>query len=463
VELQDVHVKLAKLHPENYGTLSAIVLHLMRHVMVTPSNVPGYVVKALQILNYDSVVDRFGMFFVDDLDPSDMERLNINLGAKDGDQIKREYKTALKAIHGVKPKRPQRNLALASPYASTQYPWGEAVSWSLLQQLCKDCPTELLRPFDFANIDLSPDRSEAVENLFITFTRQAWLGVQESFVPAALRPDPADLEEAINVWTCQRVLQLLPNRSTFLPSTFGLEGAPKRKGQGVSFESLRVTFFPLQGATFKASIWKDYASGSGYIKTYWDYIENNKDEPDAIEELHSGLEEVFRHLQCLPQMQNDHSIIWHGSDGSVCFLTNSLYYRVKSISSRERAGQEGAQRPQVSSAELQRRLEPNRPANNQLKRRKLEERSRRSKDFREPPRKQRRIQKPPPSSTTSASRRSSVVYSDSEQGASYNHMRASARESIMRGEGNQEIEISDSWTSTSSFHSPSPSFGSDEI
>jgi hypothetical protein len=92
MELQDVHRKLAITRSQNYGTLTAMILHLMRNIMVNPSNVPSYVQSILNMLHQRVVMDRFGMFWIDDLDPDDMECIDMNLGQKDGSEIAQDHK-----------------------------------------------------------------------------------------------------------------------------------------------------------------------------------------------------------------------------------------------------------------------------------------------------------------------------------------------------------------------------------
>jgi hypothetical protein len=131
-ELQDVHRKLAITHPQNYGTLTAMILHLMRNIMVNPSNVPSYVQSTLNMLHQRVVMDRFGMFFIDDLDPDDMEYIDINLGQKDGSEIAQDHKLTL-ATNLTTTKRKDRGIQLVAARISSEYPWGETISWSMLQ------------------------------------------------------------------------------------------------------------------------------------------------------------------------------------------------------------------------------------------------------------------------------------------------------------------------------------------
>jgi hypothetical protein len=385
-ELQDIHQKLAVARPQNYGTLTALIFHLMRNVMVTPSNIPSYVQSTLKMLSQRAVVEKFGMFFVDDLDPQDMERIYVNLGQKDGSEIGREHKRALATMQAPK-KAKDKGIQLISSRVSTEYPWGETISMSMLQRLCKQHPVDFLRRFDFENLDIQSSQEifEITEDLFISFTKDTWLGLHETFLPAGIRPKPSNLKEAMDIWACQKIIGLLGGKSTFLPSTFQLEGAPKKKNSDVSFRELRALFFPSQNKQheFKPNtLWAGYMEPSGYIGKYWEVFEEKKDIIDAIQE---SLDEIFGQLQCLPQSTADSTGIWHATDGLVCFLTNPFYYRVKSINSMERQTKIGPQRPQVSAAELRKRLNPGIIIPRKRKRKLTKTKTSKSKNYRPPP------------------------------------------------------------------------------
>jgi hypothetical protein len=340
-------------------------------------------------------MERFGMFFIDDLDPEDMERINVNLGQKDGSEIVREHKRALATMLSTK-KTKGREIHLVDSRISTEYPWGETISWSMLQRLCKQHPVDFLRQFNFETVDIgqrSQEIGEVTEDLFITFTKDTWLSFHESFLPAGIRPKPANLKEAMEVWACQKILALLGGKSTFLPSTYQLEGAPKKKNSDVSFQELRLLFFPSPNKNFKPNtIWEGYTEPSGYIRRYWEVLEAKKDVPDVIDGIHEMLDEIFGKLQCLPQSTGDSSI-WHATDGLVCFVTNTSCYRIKSVSSMGRPTTIGPQRPQVSTAELRKRLNPGISMPRKRKRDLTKTRSSKSRNYRQPPPKRQKMDK----------------------------------------------------------------------
>jgi hypothetical protein len=386
IELYDLHCKFVLKRPDNYGTLSALILQLMRAVMVTPSNIPPYVQSALSMLHQSRVMERFGMFFIDDLDPDDMERINVNLGHQDGAEIKRDYRAALATRNP--PKKDQgRGMQLTEPYSAEIYPWGETMPWRMLQRLCKDHPAEFLRRFDFHEINVGSEPLDLIiENLFVAFTREAWLGLHESFLPAGVRPEPDRLKDSMEVWTCQNILNCLGGKCTFLPSTYGLEGAPRSKTSNLSPSALRLRFFPDPDQNFKANtIWAGYAEKNGYIRRYWDILNTYRDDPDVVNDR---IVNIISEVQCLPD-SND-SNLWHATGGSVSFLSNPHYYRVKGISATSRRVHLGPQRPQVSLAELRARLNPHDPTSNKRKRSSKNKRSIKNKNYRRPPKKRQR-------------------------------------------------------------------------
>jgi hypothetical protein len=260
---------------------------------------------------------------------------------------------------------------------------------------------DFLRRFNFENVDIgqiSPEILEITQDLFIGFTKDTWLCLHESFLPAGIRPKPSNLKEAMEVWACQKILSLLGGKSTFFPSTYELNGAPKKKNSDVSFKELRTLFFPSPNQHFKPNaIWAVYTEPSGYIWRYWEILEEKKDAPDVIDAIQESLDEIFGQLQCLPQSTSDG--IWHPKAGSVCFLTNPFYYRVKSINSMGRQTlMTGPQRPQVSIAELRKRLNPGITISRKRKinstKTKTLAGSSKSRKYRHPPKKKQRMNSP---------------------------------------------------------------------
>jgi hypothetical protein len=160
----------------------------MRTVMVNPSNIPSYVESALKTLCQREVMARFKMFFIDDLDPDNMERIFINLGQKDHSDIVRAHKNAL-ATKPATQEVKARGMQLVPSCQPTEYPWGETVSWPTLQRLCKLHPVDFVRKFDFETIHPTHNSQEILdtaEDIFVSFTKDTWLSLHEAFLPAGI-------------------------------------------------------------------------------------------------------------------------------------------------------------------------------------------------------------------------------------------------------------------------------------
>lgn len=362
--------------------------------MVTSSKIASYVGSALNRLHQGGVIERFGMFFVDDLDPNNMECININLGVEDSCDVIRDHKAALAARCPAKTKN-GGGIQLTESHITDDHPWGETISWGLLQKLCKHHPVDFLRKFKFQETDFGSgpvDVIEAIETVFIDFTREAWLSIHESFLPAGVRPHPNNLQDSMEVWTCQDILTRLGGRCTFFPSSYGFDVTPKAKDSDVSFKALRSLFFPSPDQSFKENtIWAGYSEKNGYIGKYWDVLEAYKDYPDKVHALHQGLDDIFEQVQCLPKTMAG-SNLWHATQGSVCFLINSSYYRIKAISTTTIKSHLGPQRPQVSTAELRKRLDPYNSTAKKRKRNTNNKRSMKQKNVRKPPKKRQRME-----------------------------------------------------------------------
>src|ERR1700728_3314532 len=67
-ELQNVQTHLSKYRPANYGTMTAVLMHMIRHIPHSPVAQTGYLRDALRDLRFHEVMDRFGTFFLHDLD-----------------------------------------------------------------------------------------------------------------------------------------------------------------------------------------------------------------------------------------------------------------------------------------------------------------------------------------------------------------------------------------------------------
>src|ERR1700679_2189360 len=67
-EIRNVQLHLSKFRPKNYGTITSVLMHMMRHIPHAPVVKARYLKDALRDLYFNQVMERFGTFFLHDLD-----------------------------------------------------------------------------------------------------------------------------------------------------------------------------------------------------------------------------------------------------------------------------------------------------------------------------------------------------------------------------------------------------------
>ena len=382
VELQNVQITLAQLQPSNYGTMSAIILHLMRFIMVTPRISHKFLRQALQHLQFRTISDRFGMFFLHKLKIK--EGLLEDILSEDTQEVRLTYAKALTK----KKAQPAHPHKMDDANDRKAYPWGPSPSWTRIQELLDTEPESFLRKWKPDSNWKEPNHQQCTD-LFILFTRDLWLSLAEGFASLALLPKPKTLEEAMQSWTVPKIKQILGEHyCRFTACAHGLTGKlPPNLQNHTSFLSRRTTFFPdvLVEISGK-SIWKPYTQNHGYISKYHNYIKEWRDE--EVMQLNEDLDMIFSHLQCLPP-STSHSI-WTATRGKVIFVTNSTYYKVESVGGTRQADDynERPKRPQASIPQLKKRLHKEHSGGSVMASQgttKTKEKSKKSRGRRQPP------------------------------------------------------------------------------
>jgi len=67
-ELQNIQIHFSKYRLANYGTIMGLLMHMLRNMPHSPVAQTGYLRDALRDLHFDMVMDRFGTFFLHELD-----------------------------------------------------------------------------------------------------------------------------------------------------------------------------------------------------------------------------------------------------------------------------------------------------------------------------------------------------------------------------------------------------------
>ncbi|KAF8816245.1 hypothetical protein BYT27DRAFT_7208844 [Phlegmacium glaucopus] len=216
----------------------------------------------------------------------------------------------------------------------------------------------------------------------------------------------------MEVWSCQNILARLGGKCNFFPSSYRLEGKRLKPN----------------------SIWAGYLEQNGYIGRYWEILETYKDDANILQMLHEGMDKVFEQVQCLPK-GNTPSNLWHGM----------------AVSATARKLAPGPQRPQVSKAELQRRLDPSNSASKKRKRSLKKNQSTKKKNYRQPPKKQQRMIQP-------TSTQKSTQQAESEEGKNSSSDATDSDGHTTNTSGSTDSS-SDSYTEYCTFTYPMESIG----
>jgi hypothetical protein len=372
VELENTQLHLARNRPTNYGTMTSVIMYLIRHIMVTPTIRNTFLNEALRDLRYASVMERFGIFFLHDLKLRNGVLYLRELPQEDPIEVVHLYGASLKSRMATVIDRPHRLIETTQQ----DYPWGADPSWSRIQQLLETEPENFLGKWKLDDDWMDPEHFLS-EQLFILFTTQLWLSITEQFVSAGVLPNPITLEDAMETWTISSIHSILgPTLCRFLPSSNGLQGKlPPNQHHQLSFRQRRTLYFPDPATEINNnSIWHPYTEKSGYIFTYHQYLREWANE-DVIR-LHNNLDNIFHQLQCLPLtlVHNKNKSIWSATSGKVNFITNSKFYPIREVGKGvTQHHSKVAKRPQVSRVVLQKRL---REACGEVAERGIERRSR---------------------------------------------------------------------------------------
>jgi len=321
LELFNVQLHMAKHRSANYGTVTSVLMHLIKLVNHTPIPMAPYLCDALKDLHYDQVVERFGMFFLHELDLRHGTIGGIDLV----DSAACQYDMGRSKL-ARKPPPAKALLTDADPTA--QFPLGSCPTWADIVHVLHHEPLKLVREWMW---DPNIDFNAVASGLFVNFTKHYWLTIQGSALLGDI-PNPRDLEEAMAVWTVSSLVERL-SEVTFLASNHGLRGKfHGKRHQG--FRDWMTVFFPgRHAAAHRHSVWRELAQG-GYIGEYHKVLE-------SIGELErrsltSTLEEIFANLQCIPNALPTTSTspgrLWITSDAKIEFWVNPVHYMIEKVS-----------------------------------------------------------------------------------------------------------------------------------
>jgi hypothetical protein len=337
--LVEHHQSLYHRNPaaSNYGVMTGLFTYLMQSVLFTPTMVNSYVRESLALLNYKATVDRFGMFFLHDLD---MTRDVCLPGVLVKDDLDILRKLGVEGIRGLPNPRadPPRN----DDEEEEAYPIGRKPSWQELITALKVQPWTIMRRWTWPSaLDQYKNAEEgsmmhAASELFQLFTSQIWATLNDSWKKNPELRAPTTLEEALECWTLDQLHKCL-NSYWIIPCNSDIHGdIPGPKAS--SFAS-RSGFYFVEAASKKlGGVWEPLAKAPGFISEYQKQTEELDD--DDVDELNGHLEALFSQCQCLPNSKFDGgSVIWEVRKGDVVLLGNPRFYKLVSVGNSGRRHQ----------------------------------------------------------------------------------------------------------------------------
>jgi hypothetical protein len=301
----------------------------MQSVLFTPTMVNSYVRESLALLNYKASVDRFGMFFLHDLDMTKDICLPGVLVKDDLDILR---KLAVEGMHGLR-------LPHADPPGNDDdeeeaYPIGRTPSWQELNTALKVQPWTIMRRWAWPSaLDRYKGAGEgsmmhAASKLFQLFTSQIWATLNNSWKASPDLHAPTTLQAALECWTLDQLHQCLKTYR-IIPCNSDIHG--NIPGPKAPSFALRSRLYFVQPASKPlGGVWEPLEMAPGFIAEYQTQIEGL--DHDDLDELHGALETLFSHCQCLPNSKFEGgSVLWEVRKGDVVLLGNPRFYKLVSI------------------------------------------------------------------------------------------------------------------------------------
>lgn len=339
--LNEVHETIYRRQPPNYGVLSGLFSNLMQSVMFTPPVVNTYVRESLAALQYKRNCDRFGMFFLDNLDLENSSCIIEGIQQKDDEKVKSILGplTRKPRFARVRRRDDEDDDEDEQDHDFGRYPIGPKPTWNEITSSIESDPTILIPRWEGLPKELE-DYSETERgsikywagSVFVRFTEHLWIALNGEWrVSPKFRISPDNVQEALRTWT---VDFLLEHCGDPLFRACAITGLQHVSGRHVpSFGERRITYFP-SSLDETTKFWKFFSQEPGYLHFYWQTIEGMI--PENVLELQNCLEKLLEHCQCLPDSSPDR--VWHVERKRMVILTNPKHYRIQEVGQQGRKG-----------------------------------------------------------------------------------------------------------------------------
>lgn len=323
-ELRFLQVRFFKQPRLNYGIMTSIIVHLLRNVsFVVPAKHP-HLVEALRDMSYEGVIQRFGMFFLQDLNPNTGELLVIS--QEDSPDV--VIRLTFRVQKGQKSRNPNRShVVQQTTKATPEYPLGEHPTWNQLIHCLQTDPASIMHSQRWI---ANRTWGEYASELFIAFTNDIWLTLD----PLRLRNNLGSvttIDDAMQSWSISHLVNNLIS-VRFLPNSHGLD---KNTKQSWDFSTLLDVFFPDVHSLPQNAVWTHFSKRHGYLHKYQEYQDSLPVE--QFLDIKQDLETLLGHTQCLPNSakatDSRPGKLWTGFHGTVDMRTNSRCYKLKGIGS----------------------------------------------------------------------------------------------------------------------------------
>ena len=405
-ELQNTQIHLSKYRPANYGTITALLMHMLRNIPHSPVARTGYLRDALRDVHYDKVMDEFGTFFLHELDLEKAVLLQIE--EQDTDECVLAM-GRLKSVAKIKEKRAMEEAVMAIEEPTEQFPIGNAPTWEEILSTMARNPTLLMSEWVWEE---RWDTRSTAGRLFLQFTIDYFLTLSTDILRNATLPTPKNLEEAMELWTLRSLMRLFKDVS-FKPSNHGLVGnVPGRRNP--SFKDMVHLFFPDPELNIRErSVWHPFLS-KGYIREFHETIYPMTEKDSAS--LLRNLGKIFGRVQCLPNAvactTKACGRLWEQFEGGVRMLTNPIFYKIERVGKAKRMNTARGKQVKASKVIIEARLDEqhrNIPFNEarlktrqvrKARKREVKRRSGKKNNYRKPPVKRQKSSQPPSEEST---------------------------------------------------------------
>jgi len=329
-ELKNVQIHFSRYRPANYGTITSVLMHMLHHIPHSPAAQIGYLRDALRDLHFDKVMDKFGSFFLHDLDLENAILLEVAQTDTDECLLAMSWLTSLKQI---KDKRAMVTTVVDNEEPTEQFPIGNAPTWDEIASAMARNPNLLMSKWAWNEKWAT---SSTTGRLFLQFTINYFITLLSEVMKDVDLPKPKDLKGAMECWTVRSLAALLKDVS-FKPSNHGLLGnVPGRRNP--SFKGMTHIFFPRPEFNIhERSVWHPFLT-KGYIREFHQTI--NPMTEDESSSLLRALGRIFGRIQCLPNAVAGTAKacgrLWEQSDGGVRMLTNPVFYKIEMVGKAKR-------------------------------------------------------------------------------------------------------------------------------